>query len=122
MTELLDQIKIKDLRLIAFCGVLEEEQVRRQLFDLNLCLFADVTNACKTDDLKSTVNYAAVIDAVAEVCASRRFVLLERFAEVIAEVCLSFERVQKVEVEITKVRPPVPYQLSGCAIAISRTK
>jgi dihydroneopterin aldolase len=101
-------------------GVLPEEQVRPQPFEVELELSVDLTRAGETDDLDDTVDYAAVCEAVSRVVSSEHYQLLERLATRIAEVCRSDPRVQHVVVEVRKVHPPVRAMLDHVAVRIER--
>ena len=71
-----DRIEVRGLELLLYCGVLPEEQARRQplLFDLDLYL--DLSAAGSSDDLEDTVNYGALIDQLNQTLPAERFQLL----------------------------------------------
>ena len=117
-----DLIELRDLRVVAFCGVLPEEQARRQPFAIDLDLVTDLSVAGRTDDLDDTIDYGAVTDAVIAAVDSSRFALLERLAQAIATVVLADERVRSVTVSVRKLRPPVPHDLASSGVRISRTR
>lgn len=48
-------------------------------------------------------------------------ILLERLADRVAEVVISIDRVEAVEVTVTKSRPPVPEQLESTGVHIRGT-
>ena len=50
-------LKIKDIKLWARVGVLEEERELGQLFSLDVFLWADFENCTQNDEIKSTVDY-----------------------------------------------------------------
>ena len=101
-------------------GVLPEEKVRAQPFEVNLELSVDLSAAGESDDLNDTVSYADVIDSVERVITHERFELLERLAQRIAVVCRADERVTEVVVEVRKLRPPVPTDVDYVAVRIVR--
>ena len=68
-------------------GVLPEERVRPQPFEVDVELLVDVAAAGASDELEDTVDYSAVCEAVSRVVASEQYRLLERLASRIAEVC-----------------------------------
>jgi dihydroneopterin aldolase len=115
-----DRILISGLRELGVHGVLPEEQVRPQPFQVDLELLVDTTAAGKSDDLDDTVDYSAVCDAVGRVVASESYALLERLAARIAEVCRADDRVAGVVVEVRKLHPPVRAQLDHVAVRIER--
>ena len=101
-------------------GVLPEEKVRAQPFEVHLELSVDLSVAGESDDLNDTVSYADVIDSVERVITHERFELLERLAQRIAVVCRADERVTEVVVEVRKLRPPVPTEVGYVAVRIVR--
>ena len=117
-----DLIELRDLRVVAFCGVLPEERVRRQPFSVDLDLVTDLRAAGRTDQLDDTIDYGAVTDAVVAVVEASRFALLERLAAEIAHVVLGDERVSAVTVSVRKLRPPVAHDLGTSGVRISRSR
>ncbi len=117
-----DLIEVRGLELLVFCGVLDEEQARRQPFGIDLDLELDLSAAGASDDLELTVNYGAVTDAVAIALRDERFFLLERMATRVADIVLGFERVDAVTVVARKLRPPLPHHVATTGVRIRRTR
>lgn len=115
-----DRILISGLRELGVHGVLPEEQVRPQPFEVDLELLVNATEAGQSDDLDDTVDYSAVCEAVARVIASESYRLLERLATRIAEVCRSDPRVLAVVVEVRKLHAPVRASLDHVGVRIER--
>ena len=101
-------------------GVLPEEQVRPQPFQVDVEFIVDVTAAGESDELEDTVDYSAVCEAVSRVVTSEQYRLLERLATRIAEVCRADPRVVGVVVEVRKLHPPVRAQLDYVAVRVER--
>ncbi|MGQ0824819.1 MAG: dihydroneopterin aldolase [Actinomycetota bacterium] len=116
----MDRILISRLREMGVHGVLPEEQLRPQPFEIDLELLVDAGTAGVSDDLKDTVDYAAVCEAVSRVVTSESYCLLERLAARIVEVCQGDERVIGVVVEVRKMNPPVPALVQHVAVRIER--
>ena len=117
---MVDRILIPGLREHGVHGVLPEERVRKQPFEVNLELHVDLAKAGMTDDLADTVDYGLVCEAVSRVVASESYQLLERLATRIAEVCTVDPRVTGVVVEVRKLQPPVPVEVDHVAVRIQR--
>jgi dihydroneopterin aldolase len=115
-----DRIRISGLRELGVHGVLPEEQVRPQPFEVDVELVVDVSAAGRSDDLDDTVDYAAVCEAVSRVVSSEQYRLLERLASRIAEVCRSDPRVVSAIVEVRKLHPPVRAMLDYVAVRVER--
>ena len=116
----MDRILIAGLRELGVHGVLPEERVRPQPFEVGLELRVDLTKAGASDELADTVDYGAVCDAVSRVVSSENYHLLERLAQRIAEVCTIDPRVLGVVVEVRKLHPPVDAQVDHVAVRIER--
>jgi len=115
-----DRILVSGLRELGVHGVLPEEQVRPQPFEVDLELLVDVTAAGRSDALDDTVDYSAVCEAVSRVVSSEQYRLLERLATRIAEVCCADPRVVGVVVEVRKLHPPVRAMLDYVAVRVER--
>ena len=117
-----DRIELRGLRLLGVHGALAEEQGRAQPFEADLDVEADLARAAASDDLADTVDYAALVDAMARVVGSERYSLLESLAERMAEVAMADERVRSVTVSIRKLRPPVAVNLGTAGVRITRAR
>jgi dihydroneopterin aldolase/2-amino-4-hydroxy-6-hydroxymethyldihydropteridine diphosphokinase len=72
--------------------------------------------------LADTAHYGLVTERVAEVMRESKDLLLERLAARIAEEALLVDRVEAVEVTLTKLRPPIPEDITSTAVSIRRTR
>ena len=115
-----DRIEIRDLRVLGVHGVLPEEQVRPQPFEVDVELLVDVSAAGGSDELDDTVDYGAVCEAVSRIVSSEQYRLLERLATRIAEVCRADPRVVGVVVEVRKLHPPVRALIDHVAVRVER--
>jgi dihydroneopterin aldolase len=115
-----DRILISGIRELGVHGVLPEERVRPQPFEIDIELLVDTRIAGESDDLEDTVDYSGVCDAVTRVVSSEQYRLLERLAARIAEVCRADPRVVGAVVEVRKVHPPVRALLDYVAVRVER--
>jgi dihydroneopterin aldolase/2-amino-4-hydroxy-6-hydroxymethyldihydropteridine diphosphokinase len=116
----MDRILVSRLREMGVHGVLAEEQVRPQPFEVDLELFVDLAAAGRSDALDDTVDYGALSEAVRTVVASEHYQLLERLAQRIADVCRADPRVERVVVEVRKMEPPVTAEVDHVGVRIER--
>jgi len=102
MREDSDLIVIRGLVASCLVGVEEAERAHRQRIAIDLELSVDVRAAGRSDDLADTVDYAALRRHVLAAAEGGEFRLIERLAEVVAEVCLKDRRVAAVRVALEK--------------------
>jgi dihydroneopterin aldolase len=117
-----DRILLRNFRVMAYCGVLPEEQARRQPFEINAEVVADLQDAGQSDDLNDTINYGILGDTIAELVETGRFALLEYFAQQVADLLLADPRASEVTVEILKLRPPMAQDLAASGVRITRSQ
>ena len=115
------KIYLRNVRFHAFHGVLPQEGIVGNDYLVNLVLDDDFSSAMKTDDLQGTLNYAEVYQKVREEMAVPSK-LLEHVAGRIAHRLFSdFPEIQKLQLSITKVNPPMGADSDGAGVEVVLT-
>lgn len=120
MASVTDHILINGLRVVSVIGVLDHERLLAQPLQIDVDIHVDLRIAGSSDDLTQTVHYGEVCMQLAEVARSTSDQLLERLAQRMADVVLSFPQVLAVDLTLTKLRPPVPEDVQSSAVRIHR--
>lgn len=115
------KIYLRNVRFHAFHGVLPQEGIVGNDYLVNLVLDYDFSSAMRTDDLQGTLNYAEVYQKVREEMAVPSK-LLEHVAGRIAHRLFSdFPEIQKLQLSITKVNPPMGADSDGAGVEVVLT-
>lgn len=115
------KIYLRNVRFRAFHGVLPQEGIVGNDYLVNLVLDYDFSSAMQTDDLQGTLNYAEVYQKVREEMAVPSK-LLEHVAGRIAHRLFSdFPEIQKLQLSITKVNPPMGADSDGAGVEVVLT-
>lgn len=115
------KIYLRNGRFHAFHGVLPQEGIVGNDYLVNLVLDYDFSSAMQTDDLQGTLNYAEVYQKVREEMAVPSK-LLEHVAGRIAHRLFSdFPEIQKLQLSITKVNPPMGAASDGAGVEVVLT-
>ena len=117
---ILDQVHIVDLQLRCIIGIYPEERLEKQDVILNITMFADLRQSGNSDDLRDTVDYKIVKQAVRTLVEASSFKLVEKLATEVARVCLRPGPVKKVRVRIDK--PGALRFAKSVAVEIERSK
>lgn len=115
------KIYLRNVRFHAFHGVLPQEGIVGNDYLVNLVLDYDFSSAMQTDELQGTLNYAEVYQKVRKemVVPSK---LLEHVAGRIAHRLFSdFPEIQKLQLSITKVNPPMGADSDGAGVEVVLT-
>ncbi len=97
-----DKIHIRDLLQRCIIGIYDEERREKQDVVINITLHADLRKAGQTDDIEDTVDYKAIKKKVIAMVDGSQFLLVEKLAQRIAEICLEEARVQRADVRVAK--------------------
>ncbi len=116
----MDRIMGRGLRFYGCHGVLEEEQIKPQPFEVDFDLYLDLSGAGQSDDLQQTVNYDEVFQAVQQVVENEHYQLLEALAERLARVLLTKFTIEAVELTVYKPQAPVAGDFKYFAVKIRR--
>jgi 7,8-dihydroneopterin aldolase/epimerase/oxygenase len=116
-----DTIFVNGLVLHAYHGVMPHEAKVGQPFRLDLVLDIDLAEAARTDTLKASVSYAAVVRTASEAFCANRYRLVEAAAGAVAEAILArHARVRSVRVTVRKPHAPIAATFDDVGVIIER--
>lgn len=109
-------ITLSRLRFHAYHGVLAQERLTGNDYEVSLRIGYDTGKAARTDDVADTINYAEVFNEVRQVMEvpSR---LIENVAERIAGRLFDrWQGVTSVSITVRKLNPPMGADCAGAAV------
>ena len=116
-----DFIKVTNMKVFAYHGVLEEEKKNGQDFYLNAKVYVDMRKAGLTDKLEDTINYDQVCIFLAEVFAENVFNTIEAAAEyTVQEIMVNFPTIEAMELEVRKPHAPLTYVPEDISVTVYR--
>lgn len=116
------KIFVKNIRLYAYHGCLEEESKIGSDYLVNLTVETDLEKSSGTDDLKDTVDYVALY-ALAKGEMSKRAKLLETVVLRLAKKILKQHReVSTAIVKVVKLNPPIGGNVEEVAVEIELSR
>jgi dihydroneopterin aldolase len=98
----MDVIAIDRLEVFCRVGVPADERRRPQRLLISVEMEMDVSRAAAADDLRFTIDYAAVSQRITQLAGEREWRLIETLAVAIAEDVLRAQPAEKVRVEVAK--------------------
>lgn len=113
-----DVVFIKGLKVDAVIGVYEWEQKITQPLIYDIEMYGSQQQASQTDNINDALNYKTVCERIAEVSLVNKVALLERLAEIVAQMILSEFATQKVSVTIHK--PTAIKEADSVGVKITR--
>ena len=100
-------LKIKDIKLWARVGVLEQERDLGQLFSLDVFLWSDFENCTQNDDIKSTVDYSKLVEILKYQSKKICCLTIEKYSNEILKIIDEEFQLSKIKIILTKCKPPI---------------
>ncbi|MFM1808194.1 MAG: hypothetical protein RLZZ242_919 [Bacteroidota bacterium] len=116
------EISVKNIKVYAYHGCLNEESIIGSDYLVNLRLWASLERSCASDLLSDTVDYVGATKVVTEEMAQRSK-LLEHVAQRILDKLFDvFSTLEKAEVRVEKINPPIPAQVESVSVTLTRAR
>ena len=115
-------IKLTNIRTFSFHGCLEEEAKIGSNYRVDLTIKTNLEPSSKTDDLTDTVDYVDLNRIVVEEMAIRAKLLEHVAKRIIDRVLKELLMVTKIEVEVTKLNPPIGGDVEGVTIIMKKKR
>lgn len=110
-------IEVNNLKVMAYHGVMEQERVVGNRFEVIVHIDCDFDDAARLDDVGLTVNYAEIVDIINDEMAKTSLLIetvARRIANRIAERWGNL--VTGGMVRVAKLTPPIPGQMDSVAV------
>lgn len=111
-------IELKNMRFFARHGVMEHETLNGNNFTVTLRFWANLLDACESDDVAQTISYADVYDLVKEEMNIPSKIIENVAYRILKRVEKAFPTIGRIEVEVAKMNPPVGGPVDYSAITI----
>jgi FolB domain-containing protein len=115
----MDRLSVIGLEIWTRVGCSKEERAFPQRLDLDVDLFLPLEPAGRRDDIKRTVDYAALAARLKKELERETFRLAETVAERAAAIALSFSLVHSAEVRVRKRALP---GIAHAEVALTRAR
>ena len=119
---MVDEISVTGIECFAYHGVFASERREGQTFVVDLTLGFDTRPAAASDELRDTVDYGSLVDAVKQAVERDPVDLIETLAERICRVCLTDDRVEWARVTLHKPQAPIAATFTDVTLTITRKR
>lgn len=110
------KIYLKNIRLYAFHGCMDEEEKIGSDYIVNVVVKTNLDKSSKSDQLKDTVDYVA-LHAIVKEEMEQRAKLLEHVADrILNRIIKEHPSVQKAKVKVSKRNPPIGGNVEEVAV------
>ena len=110
------KIYLKNIRLYAYHGCMDEEEKIGSDYVVNIVVNTDLSLSSQTDALKDTVDYVALHTIVKEEMEIRAKLLEHVAQRIIKRILSQFSCVSKASVKVAKKNPPIGGNVEEVAV------
>ena len=111
-------IELKDVRLYAYHGVLEQERRVGGEYSVSLRVHYNISKAMKSDDVNDTLNYALLLDIIKKEMTQPSDLLEHVAGRIGTAIVNRFSEVEGIDISITKRNPPLGVLCAGATVAL----
>lgn len=113
-------IGVSGICLKARIGVTEEERTTERTLMVDVELVPRGVDGLRSDDLAGTVDYARVVQLVAEFVTGGEYRLIEHLAALLCDRLVSEVAIRQVSVTVRKPTPPVDVPVTDAWARVTR--
>lgn len=118
----MDEITLTGLTVFGRHGVFDFEREQGQEFTVDVTLRLDLAPAAASDDVRDTVHYGELAEALAAIIEGEPFDLIETLAEQLAAACLANSRVASTSVTVHKPHAPIERSFADVSVTVHRDR
>lgn len=111
-------VRIDGMRMHAFHGVLPQERSVGNDYELWLKVGYPWHDACKTDDVADTLNYAELSELVKRQMAIPSNLLEHVAGRIVEDIRATFPKVTSIELRLMKIAPPMACDCLGAGVEV----
>jgi dihydroneopterin aldolase len=116
------KISVRNIRVYAYHGCLKEESIIGSDYRVDVEILADLSKASISDDLKDTVDYVLINHIVKQEMAVKSKLLEHVAKRILDRIFIACKTVQKGEVTVSKINPPLNGDVEMVSINLQLTR
>ena len=98
---------VKNIKLWARVGVLEEERELGQLFKLDVFLWGDFETCTQNDDINKTIDYSKLVEILKYQSKKICCFTIEKYSDEILKIINTEFKFNRIKIILTKCKPPI---------------
>ena len=116
------KIRLKNIRIHSNHGCLKEEMLIGSDYRVDLEITADLSQPAVSDQLSETVDYVHLNNIIKEEMTVRSNLLEHVAKRVIDRIFKEIKEVTEVEVEVSKINPPIGGDVESVSVKLRNTR
>jgi dihydroneopterin aldolase len=115
-------IKVKDIKVFAYHGCLDEEAKIGSEYRVDVKINANLKRSAQTDNLEDTVDYVLLNAIVKEEMAVRAKLLEQVAQRILDRIFNELQMVKKAKIAVAKINPPMGGNVKEVVIVLTKKR
>ena len=111
-------ITLKNVRVYAYHGCLHEEAQIGSWYQVDMTVWADLSQSIESDKLRDTIDYVRLNRIIEEQMAIRSALLEHVAGRILQVVKTEFQNIISLEIEVAKINPPTGGDVEQVSVKI----
>jgi 7,8-dihydroneopterin aldolase/epimerase/oxygenase len=116
----MQKIKLKNIKIYAYHGCMEEEAKIGSFYIVNVTIWLNLERSGKSDLLNDTVNYGKIAQIIENQMAIRSNLLEHVTYRIIREIKFQCKKVKAIKASVAKVSPPVNVNMDQVKVTFKK--
>ena len=113
---------MENIRVYAYHGCLPEETLIGSNYRVDVWVAGDLSVSSVSDQLADTIDYVSICTCVLEEMAASSKLLEHVAQRIINRIFNASERVEAINVKVTKINPPIESHVENVAVELHEEK
>lgn len=118
----MDCIEVEGIKLFGYHGCLDEEGLIGTDYRVDVKVWGNLSQASVSDNLKDTLDYVIINKIVAEEMAIRSKLIENVAKRILDRLMDKMIPVQKAEIKLSKLHPPINGDVEKVSVVMSRER
>lgn len=118
MNNLHSYIELENVRFFAYHGMMPQERVTGNHFEVNLRVKVNFDEAIESDLLHNTISYADMYDVVRQEMMIPSDLIEHVAGRIMRALCSKWDRIEAVKLKVSKLNPPIPGEVAKASVIL----
>ncbi len=115
-------IELENVRFFAYHGVMPQEALVGNHFEVSLRIGVDFIHATETDEIENTVHYGELYETVKEQMMIRSKLIEHVAGRIIRAIQERWPAIQSIDIRLSKVNPPIEGEVPKATVVLNWSK
>ncbi len=115
-------IELENVRFFAYHGVMEQEAVVGNEFEVNLRIGVDFEEAIESDEIANTVHYGELYEVVKKEMMQRSKLIEHVAGRTVRAISEKWPNIKTIELRLSKLNPPIEGEVPKATVVVNYNK